>query len=198
MARRRHGYLARLASLLLCAATVAGWAVTRELHANAVKEAGERYDTFFAAQEGRLGDAGMRPCLANQLGKPEAATLVGKPEFKPNYFLTCAVQYSYDMGVLAQIGIDGHVLVYQVTVETNKVTPAMAAMQTEGAKSKWYSKFNCAYVVKDSKITAFKEERYGFLHSVTAVPPKIQKGHFCLDMPEASQYVQTKPPGIWR
>jgi hypothetical protein len=109
MARRRHGYLARLASLLLCAATVAGWAVTRELHANAVKEAGERYDTFFAAQEGRLGDVGMRACLANQLGKHEAATLVGKPEFKPNYFLTCAVQYSYDMGVLAQIGIDGHV-----------------------------------------------------------------------------------------
>jgi hypothetical protein len=52
--------------------------------------------------------------------------------------------------------------------------------------------------VKDGKIKAFKEERYGFLYSVTAVPPKIQKGHFCLDMPEASQYVQKKPPGIWR
>jgi hypothetical protein len=74
----------------------------------------------------------------------------------------------------------------------------MAAIQTARAKSKWYSKFNCAYLVKDGKIKAFKEERYGFLYSVTAVPPKIQKGHFCLDMPEASQYVQKKPPGIWR
>jgi hypothetical protein len=145
-----------------------------------------------------LGETEMRACLANQLNKPDGATLVGKPEFKANYFLTCASEYSYDLGTLAQIGIGGHVLVYRLAVETNKDAPSTSRGQPGRAQSKWYAEFDCAYVVKDGKTDAFKEERYGILYSIKAVPSKIQRGHFCLDMPETGRYIQEYPTSAVR
>jgi hypothetical protein len=182
----------------VCIAAVSGCGTMKELRENAVKETKAKFDTQFAAQDGRLGEAEMRACLANQLNKPDGSAFLGKPEFKPNYFLTCAANFNASLGSLSQVGVSGHILVYRVSVETNNIPPGAAAMQAVGAQSKWFAQFDCAYVVKDDKIEAFKEERYGILFSVKAVPSQIQQNHFCLDMPESGAYIRGNPPGVWR
>jgi hypothetical protein len=140
---------------------------------------------LFARYEGRFGEAEARACLAT---RPDVAQItMGKPTFKPNYFLTCAANTAIVVGHLFKPE-DRHVLIYEVRGTAKNLPPHLAAMRPVGAPpSTVMAKLQCAYRVQGDRIEAYKED--DGLFATRAVPVRISRADPCMELPEA--YAQT-------
>ena len=189
MGREFLGAATPIISLGLCLAFLSGCGAMRQMREDHVAVINQNLQSLFATYEGRFGEAEMQACLANHTGPSKIPTIVGKPVFKPNHFLTCASNTGFYVG-WAYRPEDTHVLIYEVSAPTSNPPPEVEAMKAVGVKNQWMVKFNCAYRANGDKIEAFKEERFGVFFTVKAVPSQIPRNDPCMALPNADSYVR--------